>query len=263
MPTKEIHELRERAKELRCLYRLHEIVSQRGQPPAHTFLEVLEVIPEGWQRPESTGARIEYFGRHYVGPGFSSTGETIAAPIRLDGTEVGRVEVSDASIVDDEATTFLDEEKELLRNIAHRLGEYLEWKHTELLGERSTTAGVHWRWREGYAEAMAAALDAERFGVSGVYLGGSTEGGNAGPGSDIDLIVMCDGSEAQREQLRHWFEGWSLCLAELALQQTGYGFPGGILNVQWMTEAPDLRHRPDLRVLKLGGQDTAVPTAGT
>ena len=170
---------------------------------------------------------------------------------------MGRVEVSDASIVDDEATTFLDEEKELLRNIAHRLGEYLEWKHTELLGERYTTAGVHWRWREGYAEAMASALDPGRFGVLGVYLGGSTEGGNAGPGSDIDLIVVCEGSKARRQQLSHWFEGWSLCLAELALQQTGYGFPGGILNIQWMTENPDLRNRTDLRALQLGGSHTA------
>ncbi len=255
MPHKEVHALRERAKELRCLYRVHEIVSRRGQPPAHTFLAVLEVIPDGWQRPDSTGARIEYLGRSFVGPGYSSSGQSIAEPIRLDGTEVGRVEVSDASPIEDEGTTFLKEEKDLLRNIAHRLGEYLEWKHTELLGERATTAGVHWRWREGYAEAMVAALDAERFGVLGVYLHGSTEGGNAGPGSDIDLIVVCQGSEEQRERLSHWFEGWSLCLAELALQQTGYGFPGGILNIQWMTEIPDLRYRPDLRALQLGGRD--------
>ncbi len=255
---KELRELRERAKELSCLYRVHEILSCRGQPPAHTFLAVLEAIPAGWQRPDATGARIEYLGRSYVGPGYSSSGQSITAPIRLDRTEVGCVEVSDASVIDDEAATFLDEEKELLGNIAHRLGEYLEWKHTELLGERATTAGVHWRWREGYADALAAALDAERFGVTGLYLGGSTENGNAGPGSDIDLIVVFQGSDAQREQLTLWFEGWSLCLAELALQQTGYGFPEGILNIQWLSEAPNLRRRPDLRALQLGGQDTGT-----
>lgn len=55
------------------------------------------------------------------------------------------------------------------------------------------------------------------------------------------------------EQLAHWMEGWSLRLAELALQQTAYGFPGGILSIQWVTEAPDLRHRPDLRALQLAG----------
>ncbi len=255
---KELRDLRERAKELRCLYRVHEIVSRRGQPPAQTFLAVLEAIPEGWQRPESTGARIEYLGRSYVGPGYSSSGQSITEPIRLEGTDVGRIEVSDASIIDDVEMAFLEEEKELLRNISHRIGEFLEWKHTELLGERATTAGVHWRWRGAYAEAMAAALDAERFGVLGVYLYGSTEDGKAGPGSDIDLLVVCPGSDAQREQLSLWLEGWSLCLAEFAVQHTGYGFPGGILNVQWMTEIPDLRYRPDLRALHLGGSDTAA-----
>lgn len=259
MPNKEVRTLRERAKELRCLYRVHEVVSRRGQPPSHTFLAVLEAIPEGWQRPESTGARIEYLGRSFVGPGYSSSGQSMSEPIRLDGTVVGRVEVSDASPVADESTTFLEEEKELLRNIALRIGEYLEWKHTELLGERPTTAGVHWRWRDMYAKAMAAALDPARFGVLGVYLSGSTEDGNAGPGSDIDLIVVCQGSEEQRTRLSHWFEGWSLCLAELALQQTGYRFTGGILNIQWMTEIPDLRHRPDLRSLRLAGLQSSGP----
>lgn len=258
MPTKEIHALRERAKELRCLYHIHSIVSQRGQPPSHTFLAVLEAIPDGWQRPNSTGARIEYLGRNFVGPGYSSTGHSISEPLLLSGVEVGHVEVSDTGADDEEVPTFLDEETELLRNIAHRLGEYLEWKHTELLGERVTMAGVHWRWREGYAEALAASLDPERFGVANVYLGGSTENGDAGPGSDIDLVIIFHGSDAQRNELSLWLEGWSLCLAKLALQQTGYRFPGGILNVQWMLDEPDFRHSPDLRALTLGGRSSVT-----
>lgn len=261
MPSEDIHALRERAKELRCLYRIHEIVSQRGQAPPRTFLSVLEAIPEGWQRPESTGARIEYLGRSYVGPGFSSSGQSITAPIRLGGIVVGCVEVSDASAIDDESTAFLDEERQLLHSIAHRLGEYLEWKHTELLGERPTADGVHWRWREHYAQRLAALLDAERYGISALFLGGSTEGGNAGPGSDIDLLVVCTGSELQRDQASHWFEGWSLCLAELAFRQTGYAFPGGILNIQWVTESPDLSYRPDLRSLQLGVGTSALDEA--
>ena len=237
----ELRELRERAKELRCLYRVNEIVSRRGQSPTDAFLAVLEAIPQGWQRPDSTGARIEYLGRSYVGPGYSSSGNSICEPIRLERTEVGRVEVSDTSVIDDEGMTFLDEEKDLLRNVAHRLGEYLEWKHTELLGGRATTSGVHWRWRESYAEAMAAALDPNRFNVLGVYLGGSTEGGNAGPGSDIDLIVVCQGS-AQRDQLSHWFEGWSL-------PRTGWGVWRGSFRVEGMPSlvSKDRRYGPVIR----------------
>jgi len=204
----------------------------------------------GWQRPESTGARIEYLGRHYVGPGFSSSGQMISEPIHLDRVEVGRVEVSDTT-PDGESPKFLDEERELLRNIAHRLEDYLEWKHTELLGERVSTSGVHWRWRERYAETVAAALDRKRFGVSALYLGGSTEGGDAGPGSDIDLFLVFHGTDSQRERLSHWLEGWSHCLAEFAFQHTGYRFHEGLLNLHWVADRPDLRHRPDLRELTM------------
>jgi hypothetical protein len=248
----EILQLRERAKELRCLYRVNEAVSRRGQPPARTFLSVLESIPDGWQRPETTGARIEYLGRSFVGPGYSTTGRSISEPIRLHDVVVGRIEVSDRVEGVPAEETFLAEERELLRTIALRLGEYLEWKHTELLGERVTPASVHWRWREIYAQAIAAHLDHERFGVSALFICGSTESGQAGPASDIDLLVEFHGTAEQRDKLLHWLEGWSLCLAELSFQQTGYDFPGGILNVQLLQERPNLTLRPDLRELRLG-----------
>lgn len=69
---------------------------------------------------------------------------------------------------------FLQEERELLDNIAHRIGEYLEWKQRQLSGERLGTAPEHWRWRHRFAERLASSMDAERFGVHAAYLFGST-----------------------------------------------------------------------------------------
>ncbi|GEM_PF-6387533 len=85
--------------------------------------------------------------------------------------------------------------------------------------------------REDDAERMVALLDAARFGISDIFLGGSTEGGNAGPQSNIDLMVVCTESKSQRDQPSHWFEGCGLCLAEFAFRQTGYTFPGGIFKI--------------------------------
>ena len=143
MTPDEIHALRERAKELRCLYAIDAVVSERGQTPSRAFLRVLEAIPSGWQRPETTGARIDYLGRQYVGPGFSSAGRTMSRSMLLFGVEAGRIEVSDTSPDAAGSAPFLPEEEELLRRIASRLGEYLEWKHTELLGERPPNSAVH------------------------------------------------------------------------------------------------------------------------
>jgi hypothetical protein len=123
----------------------------------------------------------------------------------------------------------LREERELLDNIAHRIGEYLEWKQRELGGERLGAAPEHWRWRQRFAERLAATIDPTRFGVRDVYLFGSTELGNAGVGSDIDLIVVCDGDGQQKRDLQAWLQGWSLCLAEVSFQL--YGVPSaGLLD---------------------------------
>ena len=69
--------------------------------------------------------------------------------------------------------------------------------------------------------------------MQGIYLFGSTEIGNAGVGSDIDLIVVCDGNEQQQRDLGNWLEGWSLCLAEVSFQL--YGLPSeGLLDVKFL-----------------------------
>jgi hypothetical protein len=64
-------------------------------------------------------------------------------------------------------------------------------------------------WRARVAERVAAQLDPERFGVVDVYLGGTSA-----PDSRVELVVHFAGTPEQRQALEHWFEGWSLALAE-------------------------------------------------
>ena len=52
----------------------------------------------------------------------------------------------------------------------------------------------YWRWRYRMAEQIASHLDADRFGVAGFYLFGSTKNGTAGPASDIDVLVHFKGT---------------------------------------------------------------------
>lgn len=67
-----------------------------------------------------------------------------------------------------------------------------------------------------------------------MYLYGSTELGNAGVGSDIDLIVVCEDDVQKQRNLRNWLDGWSLCLAEVSFQL--YGLPsGGLLDIRLLT----------------------------
>lgn len=247
-----VRALQERAKELQCLYAIDSAICDRSQSPARLFERVLEELPAGWQDPQTTDAEIQYLGRRFSSGGFEHEGHIQSEPIGPWGNPVGHVSVSRRrSKVMAEADPFLPEEGELLRRVASRISEFLEWKHAELLGGRSAIVSTHWAWRQRFAEALADSLDAGRFGVSRMYLGGSTARGDAGPASDIDVYIRCVGSDQQRAALEAWLDGWSHCLAEVALQQTGQPFPGGILNVQWLKEEPGVWQRGELQELKL------------
>lgn len=230
----ELWALRERAKELKCIYRVASALSRREEPPQVVFRRVLEALPPAWQFPDDTTARIEYFGRTHALPDFVDTSWRLRSPISIWRTSVGSIEVHYKQHKPDAwEGPFLQEERELLDNIAHRIGEYLEWKQRELSGERLGAAPEHWRWRQRFAERIASAMDPARFGVQAAYLFGSTESGDADVGSDIDLIVVCDGNSEQRRELQTWLEGWSLCLAEISFQL--YGLPShGLLDVKFL-----------------------------
>lgn len=268
-PTKqneELWSLRERAKELRCLYSVASALSRREEPPQAVFSWVLDAIPPAWQYPADTTARIEYFGRTHALPDFVDTPWRLRSSISIWRTPVGAIEVlyKEAKPTAWEGP-FLRGEQELLDNIAHRIGEYLEWKQRELGGERLGAAPEHWRWRQRFAERIAAAIDPARFGVQAVYLFGSTELGNAGVGSDIDLIVVSAGHASQRRDLEIWLEGWSLCLAEISFQL--YGLPStGLLDIRFLdpqqakTEIPSFTTAGNtLQALPVG----TAPASGT
>lgn len=232
--AEELWSLRERAKELRCLYTVISALSRRDESPPTVFNWILQAIPPAWQFPADATARIEYFGRTHALPDFVDTPWRMRSSISIWRTQVGAIEVHYKSEKPMSwEGPFLREEQELLDNIAHRIGEYLEWKQRELGGERLGAAPEHWRWRQRFAERIAACIDPARFGVQDVYLFGSTDLGDAGVGSDIDLLIVCGGDAKQKRDLHLWLEGWNLCLAEISFQL--YGLPSsGLLDLRFL-----------------------------
>ena len=93
----------------------------------------------------------------------------------------------------------------------------------------------HWRWRMKMAEKIAEELEANRFGVKGIYVFGSTKNAISGPESDIDLIVHIDKSKCNLRELSLWFEGWSLALSQMNFLRTGYTSEG-LLDVHYVTD---------------------------
>ncbi len=116
---------------------------------------------------------------------------------------------------------------------------------------------IHWRWRLRMAEKLASKLDAEHYGVVGLYIFGSTKNATAGPGSDIDLLVHFRGSEKQRDELISWLDGWSISLSQINFDRTGFN-TDGLLDIHIITDE-DISNRTSYAI-KIGAvTDAARP----
>jgi len=113
------------------------------------------------------------------------------------------------------------------------------------------------------AEQLASTLDPRRYGVTSLYVLGSTKNATAGPGSDIDLLIRVDGTADQRRALEEWLDGWSRCLAEMNFLRTAHRAPG-LLDVQMISE-DDIAAQPALaeRVAAQAEAGRRLPLGGT
>ncbi len=109
-----------------------------------------------------------------------------------------------------------------------------------------TSSENYWYWRQQVCEYLARNIEAKELGVQALYIFGSVKNANAGPASDIDLLVHFRGSEKQKEKLLSWFDGWSICLDHFNYLKTGYK-TGGLLDVHLITDE-DIKNKTSFAV---------------
>ncbi len=120
-----IGDLKERAKELRCLYEVEKALNEVKRPVAEVMGTVIAAISPGWQYPEICVALIELEDEQYHSPEFQVTPWVLSTEISVNGEIVGRISVyyTQERLVEDEGC-FLQEEVQLLTSLADRLGHY-------------------------------------------------------------------------------------------------------------------------------------------
>ena len=122
----------ERIKELGCLYAFSELLQIPGLSVPALCQGVVDLIPAGWQYPESACARLILEGQHSTTANFRETAWRLQSPIVLHGKPVGALEVyylSEKPVCGE--GPFLPEERRLLNAMAGRLGNNLERRHAE------------------------------------------------------------------------------------------------------------------------------------
>ncbi len=129
-PNREIDDLlgplQERAKELRCLYRVSEALGRIDAPLDEVFANVLNAIPEGWQYPGVCQPTLRLRDRTYRLPDFQPSPWFQRAEVRVDGEPVGELSVYYTERRPDaDEGPFLTEERQLLATLAERIGLFL------------------------------------------------------------------------------------------------------------------------------------------
>jgi PAS domain S-box-containing protein len=142
---KRTHDLRERVKELNCLYGISALRERLGISLEEIFQGTADLIPPSWQYPDITCARIVFEDRDFKTQNFKETRWKQNSDILVSGECIGSLEVYylEKKPQSDEGP-FLEEERRLINAIAERLGTIIEHKRVMdmLETERDKFQGV-------------------------------------------------------------------------------------------------------------------------
>jgi two-component system NtrC family sensor kinase len=132
MSERSMAALRERVKELTCLYGIARAAERPDLSLAQLFQTIVELLPPAWQYPEIASARITLDEQTYSSVNFGNAVSQQSAGILIKGETRGMVEVrySAPRPALDEGP-FLRWERNLINAVAREIALITERRHTE------------------------------------------------------------------------------------------------------------------------------------
>lgn len=121
-----IRQLRERVKELDCLYSISDLASNPSATLDAILQDIADAIPSGFQRPASTCVRIELGDRTAQTANFTTCEWTLEHDITHAEAVAGRLTVGHLGAPPPGEPVFLEEERKLAREIADRIGKVVQ-----------------------------------------------------------------------------------------------------------------------------------------
>lgn len=137
------HDLGERIKELTGLYALSNIFNHENRSISEILQAITEVLPPAWHYPDITSAQITYGDQAFTSSNFQETSWCQNCDIVVSNETVGAVNIYYREQMPELFEgPFLEEERNLIDDIAHRIGEYIERNKTEddLINEQEYSA---------------------------------------------------------------------------------------------------------------------------
>lgn len=124
-----LYKLGERVKELTALHRTARILQDDLRPVDDVMLEITSLLPDAWQYPEVTGARIRFHDSEYKTPNFRETAWVQKAAFTTRTGEAGSLEICYLTEKPEASEgPFLAEERDLIESLAEMLRSYFQHK---------------------------------------------------------------------------------------------------------------------------------------
>ncbi len=124
--------LRERVKELTCLYGIARLVENPDLPHEKLLQGIVNLLPPAWLYPQIAQGRIVLYGAEYVTPGFRTGVQRQASDIVINGAKCGLVEVTYTEEMPElDEGPFLKEERSLIDTIAREVAVAIERREAE------------------------------------------------------------------------------------------------------------------------------------
>ena len=125
--------LRERVKELTCLYKIAQLSEQKYMPRKELLKQIVKYLPPAWQYPEIAFSRIIFDGEVYYSPGFQEGGEKQISDIVVNGKTRGFIEVKYSEVKPEiDEGPFIKEERTLINTVAKQIALIVEQREAEI-----------------------------------------------------------------------------------------------------------------------------------
>jgi signal transduction histidine kinase len=126
------NDLRERVKEITCLYNIAQISAEPDLSIDDILIKIVKLLPRAWQYPEIAECRIILYGQEFTTSGFSESMQKQTADLIIKGSRCGMVEVVyTEKMADLYEGPFLKEERNLIDTVARLIVQVIERKQAE------------------------------------------------------------------------------------------------------------------------------------
>ncbi len=127
-----LHKLQERVKELTALHRTARLLVDHSRPWEEVLQQIVQPLPQAWQYPEITSARITFRNVSFVSHPFAASPWRQATEFRTPKGHSGSLEVYYAEErPESQEGPFLKEERALIDSLGEMIRLYLERKETQ------------------------------------------------------------------------------------------------------------------------------------